>query len=398
MKKTTTSPIQSNIWKLYAIQALTQALFIMPIIVLFWQSHGLNLRDIMLLQSGFALTILILEIPTGYLADRWGRKNTLVLGCCFGCAAYLAYATGETFWRFLLAEILIGIGSSLLSGTVEAMTYDTLLELGREREYRRVAGNQAFFEFNTEAVSGILGGLLGAYSLALPLWLTAIPMAFAVLTAASLREPKRHRLQKAAHFKTIVRVSSHTLFRDPGLRMIILTYGLISALSMIFFWFFQPYQNLVGVPVVFFGIMHAITLAGGACAAKSVSWFEKRVDDRLLLIIPAVMTVVCFLALSFPPSIFLLTFFLISRLSWHFIGPLSADLINRMTSSDVRATVLSVRSFFHRLLFLCTSPFVGALADARTLPYALFVSGIVGGFLLLLAFVSTRSAWKEIPA
>jgi MFS family permease len=389
--------IASNIWKLHVIQALTQALFMIPIIVLFWQSHGLNLKQIMLLQAGFALTVFILEIPTGYLADRWGRRNTLILGCCFGFAAYLSYATGETFWRFLLAEILIGIGSSLLSGTIEAMTYDTLLELGREREYRKIAGNQAFYEFNTEAASGILGGLLGAVSLVLPLWLTAIPMALAVLTAASLQEPKRYTLHEPKHLKTILRTSAHALFRHPGLRMVILTFGLISSLSLIFFWFFQPYQSLVGVPVAFFGITHALTVAAGAFAAKSVSWFEKRVDDRLLLIIPALLTVVCFLSLSLPPASFLLIFFLISRLSWHFVGPLSADLINRMTSSDVRATVLSVRSFFSRLLFVCASPFVGALADARGIPYALSTSGIIGGIVLVLAFVSMRSAWREIP-
>ncbi len=397
MKAKRTSAITSNIWKLYAIQALTQALFMIPIIVLFWQSHGLDLQQIMLLQSGFALTVFILEIPTGYLADRWGRRNTLVLGCLFGFVAYLSYATGETFWRFLLAEVLIGMGSSLLSGTIEAMMYDTLLELGREREYRKIAGNQAFFEFNTEAVSGILGGLFGAISLVLPLWLTAIPMALAVLTAASLHEPKRHTLKEPQHLKTIVRVSANALFRHPGLRMIILIYSLISCLSLLFFWFFQSYQNLVGVPVALFGITHALTVVAGACAAKSVSWFEKKTDDRLLLMIPAIMTVVCFLSLSVPPSIFLLVFFLISRLSWHFIGPLSADLINRMTTSDVRATVLSVRSFFSRLLFVCTSPFIGALADARSIPYALFVSGIIGGVVLLLAFLSMRSAWKEIP-
>ncbi len=286
----------------------------------------------------------------------------------------------------------------ILSGTIEAMTYDTLLELGREKEYRRIAGKQAFLEFNTEAASGIIGGLLGAISLALPLWLTAVPMALAVIMASTLREPARHKLQEHRHWKAILDASTHALFRHKGLRMVMLTYGLISSLSLMFFWFFQPYQNLVGVPVALFGITHAITVAAGAFAATTVPWFEKRLDDRLLLVIPAMMTVMCFLALGLPPEQFLLAFFLVSRLSWHFVGPLTADLINRMTTSDVRATVLSVRSFFSRLLFVCAAPLAGALADARTIPYALLVSGIIGGTLLLLAFATTRSGWREIPA
>ncbi len=395
--KAATPPAQRNIRKLYAIQACTQALFVIPVIVLFWQSYGLDLHQIMLLQACFALTVFVLEIPTGYLADRWGRRNTIVLGCCFGFAAYAAYALGTGFWQFLAAEVLIGAGSSLLSGTIEAMTYDSLLELGREREYRRIGGNQAFLEFNTEALSGIIGGLLGAVSLALPLWMTMLPMGLAVLTALSLYEPKRHAMEEPKHWKAILSVSGHALFRHRGLRMVILLYGIISCMSLMFFWFFQPYQKLVGVPVALFGITHAVTVAAGAFAAKSVPWFEKRADDRLLLIVPAIMAVACYLALALPPMQGLLVFFLVSRLAWHFIGPLTADLINRMTGSDVRATVLSVRSFFSRLLFVVVSPFAGALADARGIPHAMLIAGIGGAVALVLAFVSTRSAWKEIP-
>lgn len=352
----------------------------------------------MLLQAAFAFAVFVLEIPTGYLADRWGRRNTLVLGCAFGFAAYLVYATGTGFWQFLVAELLVGTGSSLLSGTVEAMTYDSLLELKREREYRRIAGNQAFLEFNIEAVSGIVGGVLGAASLALPLWVTALPMGLAVLTALSLYEPVRQMPQDKAHLRTIVRTAAHALLKHPGLRMVIVVYGLISSLSLIFFWFFQPYQMLVGVPVALFGITHAITVVAGACSAKAVPWFERRADDRLLLVVPAATAVCCYLALALPPAAPLLAFFLISRLAWHFVGPLSADLLNRMTTSDVRATVLSVRSFFSRLLFVCASPFVGALADAKGIPFALLLTGMVGAAVLCLAFLATRRGWKEIPA
>jgi MFS family permease len=392
------SSAQANIWKLYAIQACTQALFAIPVIVLFWQSYGLNLHQIMLLQAAFAFAVFVLEIPTGYLADRWGRRNTLVLGCTFGFAAYLVYATGTGFWQFLVAELLVGTGSSLLSGTIEAMTYDSLLELKREREYRRIAGNQAFLEFNTEAVSGIAGGVLGAVSLALPLWVTTLPMGLAVLTALSLHEPVRHNPKDNAHLRTIARTAAHALLKHPGLRMVILVYGLISSLSLMLFWFFQPYQTLVGVPVALFGLTHAITVVAGACSAKAVPWFERRADDRLLLVIPAAMAVCCYLALALPPAAPLLLCFLISRLAWHFVGPLSADLINRMTTSDVRATVLSVRSFFSRLLFLCASPFVGALADARDIPYTLLVFGLGGSALLGAALFFTRDGWRQIPA
>ena len=398
MKSSESSIVRSNIWKLYAIQALTQALFAIPIIVLFWRSHGLNLQQILLLQAAFAATILFLEIPTGYIADRWGRKQTIVAGCFFGFLAYFVYATSTNFWQFFLAEIIIGIGASLLSGSMEAVTYDTLLELGEEKTYRRVAGNQSFWEFNTEAVSSLIGAALATISVALPMWVTILPMGAALMISFSLHEPKSHRPRTDYRFRAVWNVSTNTLVHHRGLRSIILLHGVLSAMTLTFFWFFQSYQTLVGLPVWLFGITHATTVFAGAYAARTASRLEKQVDDRLLLIGIAIVVVGSFLALGLSPTVWLLGAFLVSRIAWGALGPVTADMVNRMTTSDVRATVLSLRSLFGRFIFVCTSPFVGGLADARSISVALPVAGAIGACVLLIIFLSIRSVWKEIPA
>lgn len=398
MTGTRASSIRSNIWKLYAIQALTQALFMIPVIVLFWQSHGLSMKEILIIQAGFALTILLLEIPTGYIADRWGRKRTLITAGVFDVLGYVLYATSGGFWQFLIAEITIGIGVSLRSGAIEAITYDTLLQLGEEKTYRRVAGNQSFFEFNTEALSSLAGGAIFLLSTRLPLWLTAVAAAVAFFIALTLREPARHGMREQRHWKAIWDVSTHTLVRHRGLRSVIFLHSLISTMTLTFFWFFQVFQQMVGVPVVLFGLTHAVIVAAGAFASKYVRLFEKRVDDRWLLIGVASAVVGGYIVLGLPPAAWLLVWFLVSRIAWGFLGPLTADMVNRMTTSDVRATVLSLRSFLGRLIFVCTSPFVGALADARSVPVALLTAGVIGGLLLIITFVMMRSVWREIPA
>ena len=392
------STVRANLRKLYAIQALTQAMFAIPIIYLFWAEHGLTLQQVFLLQSGFAFTILALEIPTGYVADRWGRKKTLILAGCFDVLGYLVYASGGGFRQFLLAEMVIGLGVSLRSGSIEAITYDTLLELGEEKRYRRVAGNQNFLEFNAEAASSLVGGAIAMFSLALPLWLTTIPAAAALLIACTLREPARRLTRVTGPWRMIWEVSRHTLLRHRGLRSVILLHGLIFTMALTFFWFFQPYQTLVGFPVALFGVSHAVIVAAGAGASWYSSRLEKQVDDRLLLMAIALAIVGGYFLLSLPPALWLLPAFLLSRIAWGFLGPLTADMVNRMTTSDVRATVLSLRSFLPRLVFVCTSSFVGLLADARSIPLAMLTAGCVGGLALVLAFVSLRSVWREIPA
>jgi MFS family permease len=70
----------TNLRRLFLYKTLDNFFFAVPILVLFWQDNGLNLAQITLLQSLFAIAVVFLEIPTGYFADIFGRKNALVLG------------------------------------------------------------------------------------------------------------------------------------------------------------------------------------------------------------------------------------------------------------------------------------------------------------------------------
>ena len=71
--------LKNNIWKFYIYKILRNIVFFVPIIVLFWQENGLSMTEVMVLQSFFALAIVFLEVPTGYFADVFGRKRSLIL-------------------------------------------------------------------------------------------------------------------------------------------------------------------------------------------------------------------------------------------------------------------------------------------------------------------------------
>ena len=82
----------------------------MPIIVLFYQENGLSLRDVLTLQAIYSIAIIVLEIPSGYLADVWGRKNTIILGAILGTLGFAVYSFSYGFLGFLIAELILGIG------------------------------------------------------------------------------------------------------------------------------------------------------------------------------------------------------------------------------------------------------------------------------------------------
>ncbi|MBI2140739.1 MFS transporter [Candidatus Woesearchaeota archaeon] len=132
--------IESNIRKMYAIRAIDWFLLMMPTVVLFFQENGLSMKDIFLLQAAYALAIVVFEMPTGYFADAYGRKLSLIVGAVLAFFGMAAYSFSYTFWGFLAAEILMGIGSSFTSGADSALLYDTLLQSRKEKSYKSIEG------------------------------------------------------------------------------------------------------------------------------------------------------------------------------------------------------------------------------------------------------------------
>ncbi len=93
----------------------------MPIVVPFYESNGLSMKDIMILQAVYSIAIVVLEMPSGYLADVIGRRKTLIIGAVFGIFGFATYSFSYGFLGFLIAEIILGIGQSCISGADSAM-------------------------------------------------------------------------------------------------------------------------------------------------------------------------------------------------------------------------------------------------------------------------------------
>lgn len=395
--KETPSNIRGNIWKLYTIAAANEALFLIPIIVPFFQENGLSLKEVFLLQSIFALALMALEIPSGYLSDRWGRKPTMLIGSVVGVIGILLYSVTSTFWGFFIGEILLAVLVSFHSGTKEAMMYDTLLELGEESDYRRSIGQQQFVGFTSQAISSVIGGLLAIVALRTAVWATTIPFFAGLILVSLLQEPRRHKLQETRHLKAIWDITTHTLVKNIPLRSIIILHAVISSLTLTLVWFTQPYQTMVGLPLALFGVTHAVIMVMTGFASKWVHQLEKRADDRLILITIAAVVVSSYVVLGFVTSLWGIALLFLGRIMWGFLTPLTSDMTNRMTTSEVRATVLSTRSFGSSLLFGLTSPVIGYLADVLTLNQAILFTGVVSGLVLVIIFVRMTPVWKQVP-
>ncbi len=371
----------------------------MPTIVLFFQENGLALFDIMLLQAIYSVTIALLEIPSGYVADVLGRKNSMVIGTFFGLLGIIVYAFSFGFWGFLPAALCLGIGQSFVSGSDTALMYDSLLELKREKEFIKLEGRTISMGNFAEAVAFIIGGFLAEITLRTPFYYQIAIAAAGFITALSLTEPKVHRLAdgKTKPWKNIKNIIRFSLHENKTLRYFILYSAIIGCTTLTMAWFVQPYYKLLNIKVVYFGIIGAILNLAVAIPSYYAHVIEQKVKTKTLLIAFLILLMSCSVFISLYISLWSLFILLLFYVVRGVATPVLRDYMNRHIPSEMRATVMSIRSFIIRLLFAITSPILGYVADIYSLEQALLLSAILffvlGGITLILLLNNRKNSY-----
>jgi len=173
--------------KLYFLYKFVQHLVpVYPVYLLLFEAKGLSVQQISLLLAIWSVPIVLLEVPTGVLADIWNRRNMLVIGSLCKTAAYLLWFFSEGFFLFAAGFILWGICESFVSGSEEALLYDSLKLEGEEGTFDRIYGKGNYYERIAVALSCLSGGFL-AMGLGMKLVLAVSVFFMAVSTLIVLR-------------------------------------------------------------------------------------------------------------------------------------------------------------------------------------------------------------------
>ena len=110
MNAVTDVQLRRNISRTLAFGFFQVFLVIMPVIVPFFESRGLSMQQIFLLQALFAVVVLVMEIPSGYAADILGRRVTLLVGSVFLAFGHSTLLFADGFAGLALFEMCLGIG------------------------------------------------------------------------------------------------------------------------------------------------------------------------------------------------------------------------------------------------------------------------------------------------
>ena len=380
--------IQSNLWKIYLYKILEGMYFAVPIIVLYYQSNGITLAQIMILQSFCAVLIVILEIPTGYFADIHGRKKALIIASFTAFIGISIYAFATQFIHFLFAQVFFAFTMSLTSGTVSALVYDTLKSLGEEAKYKKIWGNMLFYGVFVVALSSILGGFLGNIDLRYPLYATLPFYALMIPVAFLVQEPKMEkRIFKSGYVKELLNILKLVFLENKKLRWILVYSGILFAFTLGGFWFYQPYLELTGLNIAYFGIVFAGFQVISAFSSKYAYKIEEKIGKKSSLVGLVILLGLSYLFMSNFIFLFSFLFCFLQKFVEGFKEIVVTERINSLTEPNIRATVLSVESFVGRLIYALIIPVIGWAADLYSIEQALAIMGIttlVSGLVIVL--------------
>ena len=177
------------------------------------------MAQIFQLQAVFGISIVAIEVPTGYLCDLWGRKNTICLGAAISAGAFSLLLIITSFKALLGFEIALAAGTSLVSGADVSFLYDALEKDGKHHSHGiHALANMQLAQVSGESIASILGGMLAALSFRHVIWTHVLAAWVPFFIACTFHEPSERRVSGRDHGKNLKGMARLILIDDSLLR------------------------------------------------------------------------------------------------------------------------------------------------------------------------------------
>ena len=394
----------------YLFQAVSGFMIWMPIWMIYMlDGRGMSLTQIGMMEAIFWITVVVAEVPTGAVADRWGRRVSLMLGGFGFALASVLFAFADSFMILTISYLLMGVSMTLFSGAGHALLFDSLRQMGRSNEYEQHVGRSEACSLGAMVLATLLGGLItGMLGYTGTILIGSVTLALGGAVALLLREPPRSEAEFA-------RQDPHLTpgYPDPGqpsvlsnmlrgvqlvrrrriLLWLILFGTVVFAVSEMTEFFLQPFVFEQGIDPqsgaatgFAFSLLIVPPLAAMAVGAFVAHRVAGRFGERRALPVIFMGTALLFVPVIAFDTLGVIAVIAAMAMLRGMIRPIATGYINRRIPSDQRATVLSIYELSMGLVMVLLVPQVGRVADvydyqtafALCLAVLLVVGGLFG--------------------
>ncbi len=382
-----------NVWKLYAVRFFHSLIPAYVIERLFWEQRGMTIQMVVYTEIIYAVTVVLLEIPTGIIADKWGRKRMMVLNAFLGCCEFFILIYATEFWHFAAAVFLAGVGRSACSGSENALLYDSLLLNGEAQSFEKRLGRLNAFEFSAVILASLSGSYMaGRFGYEFNYWISLAGMLASLCISLLLAEPDvKSRQDAPAAIREYVKASVRFFGNNPGVCLVLLS-GMVTGAALNFldeFW--QLYIRQLGVPVIYFGLFSAVLIFLRLPGNVLAHALKKRFGYRALLSGVILVFAAGFLFLSSVKGYASLAALFIICLFSGITDPIASGYLHHRIDSSMRATIDSFQSLGLKAVIIAAGLGFGFFSSAFDIfgGYG-FISFICIGFLAYFLISSKK--------
>ena len=369
--------IKAQIYKLYTLTTVGYFRIAGASWVALLALRGFSMFEIGMLESIFHIVSSSFEIPSGVVADVFGRKKTMVLASLVSFVSGIFMILSNNFWSVAFAIGFSALSYNLESGTREALAYDSLKFAGQEEKYNRFASTEMMLYRITSSTATLCAGFA--------LWLGyrkayAFDIVFSIIAigiACSLNEvsvsndentdnkennnPNANKNAKIGYrLKNVITESWHFMITNKKARSIMVINAIIGAVSTLVLFFLQAKLPLAGLNDALLGPALFVMGLGAAFGAKAVGFFPKWKYKKYIIISSIGVIFVFAMVFTELPYVMILGGFAGSFFD-DFIEVRTDIILNEMIPSEQRATLISVNSFMFSLVMIVMSTLMGSI-------------------------------------
>jgi len=332
------------LFRYYIFDCFKVAMFYIPVLVVY-----LNMILAKPIQVGMLLSLktisgLIFEIPTGFIADRFSRKLSVLIGLAINVISMAIFVLTKNFIWLCFAQILFGIAETFDTGASTSLLYDNLKQIGSEQCFEKAMANLSLYKSLVLFVSFIAGGYIYDVSHKLPFVLTMISVLIAFFVCNTMQEYQYQRSKVNMRLYSVFMIKQLS-YESKTVWLNLIFPSMIKAIFYSSYLFIIPlFLKYGGVDEKYFGILFSIGVLVYGFGGK-YSGIIKDNQKLLTVIGPILMSVIFFISGILRVSTMCIILLLLMRLVWGAYTVTYNIHINReISDSSIRATAISIGS------------------------------------------------------
>lgn len=368
--------------------------FSVATITIFWNSIGMNQTVIGVVQMAFTIVLVCLDIPMGYIADRFNRKMLNIVGDIGVAIVFLLYAFSQNVYMVLIAECLLGVFMAMTNGVDQSFIKFNCDKIDKTGElFRKTNVKIHTARYIVLLVVVILGGFIAKVSLRLTIGLSFVPYFLGGIIAFGINDYNEKIEAKHKNPLKDMEATIKEIIKERKTRTYLISYILGKEITHSQIWVFTPLLIMVGVPIEVISVGWILNQIMQIIGSK-IS--EKMVDFKTSnkFIIPVCIELVWMIILVINTNIVTVWLFALNGLVH---GLIEGNLITSLQESvkdEIQTSVMSVASTGARLLYI---PLVFIINYLGNIKLQLALVGVCGLFLPMcfIAFIKLRKLERK---